>query len=571
MTAGPRIAPTRRNRQRLDSISWITECWQPYPRVFETETRRRRRIDAAFFLTVFLVVGYRGLGSMVRPNVARAQDISAYSVMPQFGHDSAPTAIAIAPNGRWFATAKSGEIYLSDMRTGEILRRIAAPDGMRYMTLSKDGALVLGRDDSGGAWAWKAETGAAIPAAEAASAEASDWNDLQHLDVGMQLDDDRAARNYLSKMGIDGLAPRSKLYKVLATNQADVVEVDFEIDGGEAGRVGTAFIDAKTKKLLVRYAPEADGEDCGEPWGTFAFNGRMLVLAPTARDASQFFRSAEVIDVAADPPKVEWKRPCLDFMVSGIEMERGLILASADPTQTTIWDPASGKAVARLTDIGPAENDEKQALAISGSRHTIAYARMVEADKNIYGVSVLLGGATKFLPTDRRVTDVRLSADGLDVFGETETGWKAWDVSTGQPLRGEIEPPEASNRRAERKHSPDGKFRRIAVGSEGDGRRSRIVDSAGRSVVIIDGEVFFSDDSRHAWSLSTTQEQSIILWELKTGKPLWTATDQDGDLVMEFPDGRVRLSEGAEKMVRLVHGFDARPFDGAAARRFLER
>jgi hypothetical protein len=531
----------------------------------DNDERLRSRIERAFAVCVFLIAGVCSFGLAARAGLALAQDLSTYAVVPQFGHSSAPTAIAIAPNGRWFATAKQNEIYLWDMQTGEILRRLAGPDAIRFLALSKDGALVLARDAANALWGWKAESGAAVTAAETASAEATAWNDLQHLSEGRLSLGDDDARKYLSRMKIDGLVPTSNRYGVMETNVPNVVEVDFEIDpsadsdGGP--RSGTVFVDIKTNSLLAKYIPEPDDSNCGQFWGTFAFNGRMLVLAPTMRDASSSFTGAEVIDVAAAPAKLKWKRPCLDFMVAGIEMQKGLILASTDPTQTTVWDAASGQALAQLG------NWDNPSMATSNDRRAIAYARMVE-DKNIYGVAVLEDGAGKFFPTDRRVTDVRLSADGRTVFGKTEPSWKAWDVVTGEKLRGAIKPPDTSKGDDAREHSPDGKFRRVAT--KDDGRRSDIVDAAGRTVVTVEGDPFFSDDSLHAWTRATSHAQSVVLWDLKTGKRLWTATDQQGDLVMEFPDGRVRLSKGAEKMVRLVRGFDVKPFDGAAARRFLE-
>jgi hypothetical protein len=82
-----------------------------------------------------------------------------------------------------------------------------------------------------------------------------------------------------------------------------------------------------------------------------------------------------------------------------------------------------------------------------------------------------------------------------------------------------------------------------------------------------------SDGSRYVWTWSDVQLPTIIVWDAASGQPLWTATANDMNsedfLVIEFPDGRVRLSEGAERLVRLVRGFQVRPFDEAAKRKFL--
>ena len=66
---------------------------------------------------------------------------------------------------------------------------------------------------------------------------------------------------------------------------------------------------------------------------------------------------------------------------------------------------------------------------------------------------------------------------------------------------------------------------------------------------------------------------SITAWDAASGQTLWTATanDTNGEdfLLIEFPDGRVRLSESAERMVRLVRGFEVRPFNDAAKPAFV--
>lgn len=521
------------------------------------------------------------LGPLECARPAFAEDLAGYSVAPQFGHSSAPTAIAIAPNGRWFATAKEYEIYLWDMQTGEILRRIAGPDDIRFLALSKDGAFVLARDDAGKLWAWKAETGAPISAVEASAAAPLAWNDVQHFGEGkLDIWDAATARKYLSRTGIEDLVPASDSYYVLETNQTGIVDVDFLFNSSDGQRFGSAFIDVNKKKLLLKYTPGANDPDCGQVWGTFAFDGHWLVLTPTAKDASSFFSSAEVIDVSANPPKLKWQHYCRDFQVAGIEMRNGLILASPDPTSTTVYDPVSARAIARIADIGPTD-DGGEPLAMSTDGRTIAYARLVSGKKETYGVVVLRDGARTFHPTERRISDVRLSSDGLTAFGATEAGWKAWKVDTGETFAGKIEPPAAPPDRDERREeaSPDGKFRSVYKATA-DGRgQSMVVDAFGRAILTIKGKMIFSEDSLHGWSESPTQDQSIVLWDLQTGKRVWTATDDIGSaatkddkdvLVMEFPDGRVRLSEGAEKMVRLVRGFHARPFQGDAKRRFLE-
>ena len=67
--------------------------------------------------------------------------------------------------------------------------------------------------------------------------------------------------------------------------------------------------------------------------------------------------------------------------------------------------------------------------------------------------------------------------------------------------------------------------------------------------------------------------QSIMVWDAAPGEQLWTTTGNDTNgpafLIMQFPDGLVRLSDGAEPLVRLVRGFEVRPFDDTVKRAFI--
>ena len=61
-------------------------------------------------------------------------------------------------------------------------------------------------------------------------------------------------------------------------------------------------------------------------------------------------------------------------------------------------------------------------------------------------------------------------------------------------------------------------------------------------------------------------------FDLETGRLLWTlqATVNTLGYVIMFPNGCVKVSSGAEKFVRLVHGFASRPFDDAARSTFAK-
>jgi hypothetical protein len=143
--------------------------------------------------------------------------------------------------------------------------------------------------------------------------------------------------------------------------------------------------------------------------------------------------------------------------------------------------------------------------------------------------------------------------------------------------------------------SPDGKYRRIDEERRGGtstvGRRRRnavdepvhhIVEAAtGRKILTLRTDFYFSEDSRHAWVAEDWQSMSVSYWSLETGRRLWTATELTEPvgvnrpvkhrLVVEYPDGKVRLSQGAERFVRVVDGFKSRPFTRADAGKFLEK
>ena len=84
-------------------------------------------------------------------------------------------------------------------------------------------------------------------------------------------------------------------------------------------------------------------------------------------------------------------------------------------------------------------------------------------------------------------------------------------------------------------------------------------------------------DSKHGWSEARSRGQGIDYWDLASGRLLWTASDafavsgKETGLLVEFADGRVRLSKGAESLVAMVKGFEHRPFDPKRDADFIER
>lgn len=123
---------------------------------------------------------------------------------------------------------------------------------------------------------------------------------------------------------------------------------------------------------------------------------------------------------------------------------------------------------------------------------------------------------------------------------------------------------------SEKTASPDGRFRRIWKDDE---TLAKVRDARTGKVVLTGAELHFAEDSLHAWKADDKQSQSITLWNLQSGRVEWRATEVVDDrpyLIVEFPDGKFRLSPGAEKIVRVVKGFVSRPFTHADAAKFLK-
>lgn len=79
-----------------------------------------------------------------------------------------------------------------------------------------------------------------------------------------------------------------------------------------------------------------------------------------------------------------------------------------------------------------------------------------------------------------------------------------------------------------------------------------------------------TSNNRHVLIKQDLFLASFALREIATGKTIWSLQSTPGlGFVMSFSDGRVRISPGAEKYLKLVRGFAVRPFDAAAKRQFL--
>jgi hypothetical protein len=115
--------------------------------------------------------------------------------------------------------------------------------------------------------------------------------------------------------------------------------------------------------------------------------------------------------------------------------------------------------------------------------------------------------------------------------------------------------------------SPDGRW--IA---RDDGSFSFDIIDVETGRVRLHGQTFpqISADSRGFITKNGVFPSSFTLRDIATGKRIWSLQGTpDLGFVMMFSDGRVRVSPGAEKYVKLVRGFEVRPFDEAAKPTFL--
>lgn len=118
--------------------------------------------------------------------------------------------------------------------------------------------------------------------------------------------------------------------------------------------------------------------------------------------------------------------------------------------------------------------------------------------------------------------------------------------------------------------SPDGRW--IAVHRyDGISNGCDIIDVVtGRTFLHGEPAPQFTADSRHVLIKHGLFSASFALRHIAAGKTIWSLQGSPNlGFVMTFSDGRVRVSAGAEKYVKLVRGFEMKPFDEAAKRRFL--
>lgn len=446
-------------------------------------------------------------------------------------------AIEIAPNRSWFLTGAYGAIVVWDLRTGAILRELTSV-GARFtrMTISADGRMVFARltRDAGEETetvGWSAETGLSIENAAtlAPSLDGSNWTWIEHKwpashpfpeDVAFDL---AGAKKYLADQQLASLVDLVKVESIETTNREHVIQVTTSGEAQDNAEEDlwsyhVYFIDVVGKKIVADVSGKTLRTFCGRPHGAFAFDGQHLLLALNdPSEASSSNINALMVDTSSTQPALKWSRPCQNHRFSGMGYERGLIVVWATPNQVTLWDPAMARRIIHIDDI-----HDSDVLTWSTDLTTFAtgfHEHRTVAEPHRYGVAVVRLGKRLFFPTDAEVSEVRLGEDGSKIFAQTNSGWSAWDASSGDKL----------------------------------------------SSFSLPAALRFSEDFRSVWSAGPIPVQTIRMWETTSGRLLWQATANDSEsqdfLIMQYADGRVLVSEGAENLVKFVRGFEVQPFE----------
>ena len=509
-----------------------------------------------------VVAAALGLVLTMLPQIGcAAEPPPGFATVLQIGAEGT-SAIEIAPDHTWFLAGTQSTIAIRDVKTGTIFRELMAERGTRFtrVAISGDGSVIfakLARDaDDTETAGWAAATGLPIENAGmlAPPLDASNWTWIEHkwpsswphdpsgpIDLATE-------KQYLVDQELASLIDPDKVESIEATDRQDVIQVTtageakdgfdpFDPNAESFWSYHVYFINVTRKQIVTDISGKTLRTFCGRPHGAFAFDGQHLLLAPTELDASHSNVNALLVDVSAGASTLEWIWPCQDTQVSGIEFSRGLIVVRAAPNQVTIWDPATARRIILIEDIF-----DSDLLTWSNDLTTFAvgfHEQRTVQDPHTYGLEVIRSAKRTFYRTDSEVLEVRLGEDGSKIFARTEAGWWAWDASSDTRLSSFVLP--------------------SAPGNTTGGSK----DSPGANLEVV--QPFYDIDP--CADLRSASSMSIKLCDAASGRSVWLATASYGAagqdlLIIQYADGRVLVSEGAEDLVKFVRGFDIRPFAG---------
>jgi len=538
---------------------WLRIVRSNHPPKVPVAMKRSMRSESLLSSIAAAVLGL--VSAMLSQISSAAEPPPGFASVLQIGAQGT-SAIEIAPDRTWFLTGTQSAITVRDMRTGVIFRELVAGGHTRFtrIAISGDGRVVFARlareADETETAGWSTATGLPIENAGmlVQSLEASNWTWIEHKwPSSWPHDPDRpidlaTEKQYLVDQKLASLVDQEKVEIVESTDRQDIIQVttagetqdsfdpyDYNAEPGWSYHV--YFINVIKKEIVADISGKTLRTFCGRPHGAFAFDGQHLLLAPTELDGSSSNVNALLVDLSAVPPALKWTWPCQDTQVSGVAFSRGLIIVRATPDQVTLWDPATARRIIHLEDVY-----DSDVLTWSNDLTTFAvgfHEQRTVKEGHRYGAEVVRSAKKLLFRTDAEVLEIRLGEDGSTIFARTNAGWSAWDASSSTKLSSFVLP-----------SAPDETIR---------GSQSK--DSPSSKIAVIHPSYEFDPCA----DLRSASNMSIKLCDVASGRSLWLATASDGAaerdfLIMQYADGQVLVSEGAEDLVKFVKGFDVSPF-----------
>ena len=485
-----------------------------------------------------------GLLAMASAAMAGTPDFVGFSAVPQLW--SWPDRFVIAPDGRWLASMSDDRrtIQIIDNVSGTILRTFGIavdqdPDDRRTpltdLAIASDSTTVIARFDDGSTHAWNAGTGATlarVPASITFTKQPPTPDRAYKIAVTK---DEEGAETISISSGSSTLDP-----------------IRFRVpDPFSCGSGGVANVTFDGKELVFSRSPGNSLPD----------DARMPAIA---------FRLAQ------GTFHERWRAPCEEkvFAVDWLTANQPLLAIRGDigAVPATVWNLATNKVVAHITNTNGL-------IAASSDGKTIVTSTCEASTDDERTVSVLHREKnTSFRCPQKEFTHLFVSPNGKWLAATTGPSTSVWSLPTGVPTterQGDAVGVSDEGTLLHSKKTADQYHGHDVVDQSDDGRwlvvdNGLVFDTrSGRIVAEHVGIVNLTNDG-HA--VAKALDGTMRSFDLETGRLLWTlqATVNTLGYVIMFPNGCVKVSSGAEKFVRLVHGFASRPFDDAARSTFAK-
>ncbi|HEU4478873.1 MAG TPA: PQQ-binding-like beta-propeller repeat protein [Pyrinomonadaceae bacterium] len=496
------------------------------------------------------------------------------------GHYDAVFAVAFSPNGKTIASGSyDGTVKLWDAASGIEIRSLNAHGfGVYAVAFSPDGKIIASgggedtRDDQQQPHAikfWDAATGDLLRSVERESQVRS----VAFSPDGKAIASDSWGNNAVVLWDTES----GKKIHTLQSKASELESVAFSPDGKLiAGGVGAHRIelwDAVTGNLLRTLEAKPEGLDEGrcEAEANTA-TSLVITFSPDSKSivSGACDYTTKLWDVATGQQTHSWNGHS-GGVVSVAFSPDGKAIASGSLDQTVkVWDLASTKELYSLA----SHVTEIQSLAVSPDGRIIARG-------STDGKVKLWDTATR-KPLQSleghvyRINALAFSKDGRIVAsGGADNKILLWNVATGRLLRSLIAGPvdgtsESAPRLTSLAFSPDGKLiasagnsYRITLWNTATGKelRSPIGESSGGGMSSVK-KVAFSPDGK---VLAASYEESVVLWNVASGRKLLSIEDASASSLAFSPDGRMIATgsgDGTMKLWDAATGKELRAFAG---------